>query len=132
MQIRPTDDMVMGFGKESEINTVDKANAWLKSKYDAGAPLYVDYLLEIPIDLECTEEQSKILDELNNARTYKNITNITTDSKAILSLDYAKDQETQNQKMQNEIDEIKQLLSTTQTSALLLDNMQTDIESEVK
>lgn len=92
--IRPTDDMVMGFGKESEINTVDKANAWLKAKYDAGAPLYVDYLLETPIDLECTEEQSKILDELNNARTYKNITNITTDSKAILSLDYAKDLET--------------------------------------
>ena len=92
--IRPTDDMVMGFGKESEINTVDKANAWLKAKYDAGAPLYVDYLLETPIDIECTEEQSKILDELNNARTYKNVTNITTDSKAILSLDYAKDLET--------------------------------------
>lgn len=130
--IRPSDDMVMGFGKESEINTVDKANAWLKAKYDAGAPLYVDYLLETPIDIECTEEQNEILDELNNARTYKNVTNITTDSKAILSLDYAKDQETQNQKMQNEIDEIKQLLSTTQTSALLLDNMQNDIESEVE
>lgn len=92
--IRPTDDMVMGFGKESEINAVDKANAWLKAKYDAGAPLYVDYLLEIPIDLECTEEQSKILDELNNARTYKNVTNITTDSKAIIDLDYVKDLET--------------------------------------
>lgn len=92
--IRPSDDMVMGFGKESEINTVDKANAWLKAKYDAGVPLYVDYLLETPIDIECTEEQSKILDELNNARTYKNVTNITTDSKAILSLDYAKDLET--------------------------------------
>ena len=100
--------------------------------YLAANETYVDYPLETPIDLECTEEQSKILDELNNARTYKNVTNITTDSKAILSLDYVKDQETQNQKMQNEIDEIKQLLSTTQTSALLLDNMQTDIESEVK
>lgn len=100
--------------------------------YLAANETYVDYPLETPIDLECTEEQSKILDELNNARTYKNVTNITTDSKAILSLDYVKDQETQNQKMQNEIDEIKQLLSTTQTSALLLDNMQTDIESEVE
>lgn len=100
--------------------------------YLAANETYVDYPLETPIDLECTEEQSKILDELNNARTYKNVTNITTDSKAILSLDYAKDQETQNQKMQNEIDEIKQLLSTTQTSALLLDNMQNDIESEVE
>lgn len=103
----------------------------LKS-YLAANETYVDYPLETPIDIECTEEQSKILDELTNARTYKNVTNITTDSKAILSLDYVKDQETQNNKMQNEIDEIKQLLSTTQTSALLLDNMQTDIESEVE
>ena len=62
--------------------------------YLAANETYVDYPLEIPIDLECTEEQSKILDELNNARTYKNVTNITTDSKAILSLDYAKDLET--------------------------------------
>lgn len=103
----------------------------LKS-YLAANETYVDYPLETPIDIECTEEQSKILDELNNARTYKNVTNITTDSKAILSLDYAKDQETQNQKMQNEIDEIKQLLSTTQTSAMLLDNLQKEVESEVE
>ena len=100
--------------------------------YLAANETYVDYPLEIPIDLECTEEQSKILDELNNARTYKNVTNITTDSKAILSLDYVKDQETQNNKMQNEIDEIKQLLSTTQTSAMLLDNLQKEVESEVE
>lgn len=59
----------------------------LKS-YLAANETYVDYPLETPIDIECTEEQSKILDELNNARTYKNVTNITTDSKAILSLDY--------------------------------------------
>lgn len=103
----------------------------LKS-YLAANETYVDYPLETPIDIECTEEQSKILDELNNARTYKNVTNITTDSKAILSLDYVKDQETQNQKMQNEIDEIKQLLSTTQTSAMLLDNLQKEVESEVE
>lgn len=62
--------------------------------YLAANETYVDYPLETPIDLECTEEQSKILDELNNARTYKNVTNITTDSKAILSLDYVKDLET--------------------------------------
>lgn len=104
----------------------------IKAKYDEGIPVYVDYVSITPTDIECTEEQSQILDELNNARTYKNVTNITTDSKAILDLDYAKDPETQNQKMQNEIDEIKQLLSTTQTSALLLDNLQKEVESEVE
>lgn len=104
----------------------------IKAKYDEGIPVYVDYVSITPTDIECTEEQSQMLDELNNARTYKNVTNITTDSKAIIDLDYVKDQETQNQKMQNEIDEIKQLLSTTQTSAMLLDNLQKEVESEVE
>lgn len=66
----------------------------IKAKYDTGTPIYTDIVLQEPQDIECTEEQSKILDELNNARTYKNVTNITTNSKAILSLDYAKDLET--------------------------------------
>lgn len=113
-------------------NSVEGLKAYLKSQYDAGTPVVVYYQLATPTRIKFTDEQKAVAKELNNARTYKNVTNITTDSKAILSLDYAKDQETQNQKMQNEIDEIKQLLSTTQTSALLLDNMQTDIESEVK
>lgn len=113
-------------------SSVNEWKAYLKSQYDAGTPVVVYYQLATPKRLKFTDEQKAVAKELNNARTYKNVTNITTDSKAILSLDYVKDQETQNQKMQNEIDEIKQLLSTTQTSALLLDNMQTDIESEVK
>lgn len=113
-------------------SSVNEWKAYLKSQYDAGTPVVVYYQLATPKRLKFTDEQKAVAKELNNARTYKNVTNITTDSKAILSLDYAKDLETQNQKMQNEIDEIKQLLSTTQTSALLLDNMQTDIESEVE
>lgn len=112
--------------------SLTEANEWLVKLNDNGNPFYIDYVLAEPLDIECTEEQSNILDELSNARTYKNVTNITTDSKAILDLDYAKDQETQNQKMQNEIDEIKQLLSTTQTSAMLLDNLQKEVESEVE
>lgn len=63
-------------------------------KYLAENETYVDYPLEVPLDIECTSEQSAVLEKLNNARTYKNVTNITTDSKAILSLDYAKDLET--------------------------------------
>ena len=112
--------------------TLEEFKTYLSEQYSAGASVYFDYIAETPLDIECTEEQNEILDELNNARTYKNVTNITTDSKAILSLDYVKDQETQNQKMQNEIDEIKQLLSTTQTSAMLLDNLQKEVESEVE
>ena len=113
-------------------STLEEFKAYLKSQYDAGTPVVVYYKLATPTRLKFTDEQKSVAKELNNARTYKNVTNITTDSKAILDLDYVKDQETQNQKMQNEIDEIKQLLSTTQTSALLLDNLQKEVESEVE
>ena len=83
-----------------DITTLEDFKAWLQHQYNAGTPVYVDYVLETPLDIECTEEQSNILDELNNARTYKNVTNITTDSKAILDLDYAKDLETLLNNMQ--------------------------------
>lgn len=68
--------------------------AYLKSQYDAETPVIVYYKLQTPTRLKFTEEQKAVAKELNNARTYKNVTNITTDSKAILSLDYAKDLET--------------------------------------
>lgn len=74
--------------------TLEEFKTYLSEQYSAGASVYFDYIAETPLDIECTEEQNEILDELNNARTYKNVTNITTDSKAILSLDYAKDLET--------------------------------------
>ena len=54
---------------------------WLSEQYNAGTPLYVDYILKTPLDIECTEEQSRILDELNNARTYKNVTHIYSTDK---------------------------------------------------
>lgn len=86
--------------------------------------------------LECTEAQSKVLDEIyNKAHTYKNITNISAESSEvnpIINVKYLKDTEIEHNKLQSQIDEIKQLLSTTQTSSLLLNNLQTDLESEVE
>lgn len=85
--------------------------------------------------LECTEAQSKVLDEIyNKIHTYKNITNISAESSEvnpIVSLKYLKDVEAEHNKLQAQIDEIKELLSTTETSSLLLDNIQKDLESEV-
>lgn len=119
-------------GSNSTITTLEEWKNKLSEMYNSGQPLVLYFQLRTPIRQKFTDEQKAVAKELNNARTYKNVTNITTDSKAILSLDYVKDQETQNQKMQNEIDEIKQLLSTTQTSAMLLDNLQKEVESEVE
>lgn len=67
---------------------------WLKSQYDAGTPVTIYYKIATPTKLPFTDEQKAVAKELNNARTYKNVTNITTDSIAILDLDYAKDLET--------------------------------------
>lgn len=123
--------LVVGISRDIA-NDITAFKTWLKTQYDAGTPVVFYYKLATPTHLKFTDEQKTIAKELHNARTYKNVTNITTDSKAILDLDYVKDSEIERNKMQNEIDEIKQLLSTTQTSALLLDNLQKDVESEVE
>lgn len=80
--------------RNDDITTVTAFKANLKSQYDAGTPVMIYYKLQTPTRLKFTDEQKTAAKELNNARTYKNVTNITTDSKAILSLDYAKDLET--------------------------------------
>lgn len=73
----------------SNINTVEKLKAQLAEN---NMKIYAK--LATPQRIAFTDEQKAVAKELNNARTYKNVTNITTDSKAILSLDYAKDLET--------------------------------------
>lgn len=111
--------------------TVNGFKEYLKQKYESGTPIIIYYKLAEAIDLELTEEQKAIRD--TKLYTYKNITNIAvSDELASIDVEYKKDLETEHNKLQNEIDEIKQLLSTTQTSALLLDNLQKEVESEVE
>lgn len=85
--------------------------------------------------LLCTPEQTKVLEELDNFQTYKPVTNITTDSIAKLKLKYIADTKTyidnKTSNLEQQVNTINQLLSTTRTSAKLLDNLQSDIESEV-
>lgn len=121
----------IGFGLESSIDTLDKANEKLKELYDAGTPIIIYYKLAEAIDLELTSEQKAIRD--TKLYTYKNITNIDiSDELASIDVEYKKNPATEHDDLQNQIDEIKQLISTTQTSALLLDNLQKDVESEVE
>lgn len=113
------------------IKTKEDFKAWLKSKYDEGDPVIVYYKLATPANLELTAEQKAIRD--TKLYTYKNITNIdVSDELASIDVDYKKDPTTEHDDLQNQIDEIKQLISTTQTSALLLDNLQKDVETEVE
>lgn len=128
----PFEDIEKNFGEELTINNYSQA---FRKYINDNGPFKIYYLLEEPELVECTEAQNKVLDEIyNKAHTYKNITNISAESAEVnptLNIKYLKDAETEHNKLQAQIDEIKQLLSTTETSAMLLNNMQTDLESEV-
>ena len=114
---------------------IDDFKAYLKSKYDSGNPVEIYYQLETPVELDFTDRQKLIAKQIKSeAHTYKNITNISAESSEvnpIICLKYLKDTETEHNKLQAQIDEIKELLSSTETSSLLLDNIQKDLESEV-
>lgn len=111
--------------------TVEEWKAYLKQQYEAGTPVTIYYKLATPVNLELTEGQKTVKEQ--KLYTYKNITNIAvSDELASIDVEYKKDLETEHNKLQNQINEIKQLLSTTETSVLLLDNLQKDVEMEVE
>ena len=91
--------------KSTKFSSLSEFKTYLQNQYEEGTPVIVYYKLAEPINLELTDEQKVVAKELNNARTYKNVTNIysTDEISPILSLDYAKDQEIQNQKMQKSV-----------------------------
>ena len=47
-----------------------------RSQYNSGKPVYVDYILAEPNNIECTSEQVEKLNKLENAKTYKGVTHI--------------------------------------------------------
>ena len=117
--------------KYLNISTVEDFKTWLKTKHNEGNSVIIYYKQATPVDLELTEEQKAIREQ--KLYTYKNITNIAvSDELASIDVNYKKDPTTEHDELQNQIDEIKQLISTTETSALLLDNLQKDVESEVE
>lgn len=62
----------------------------LAEEYANGTPVKVYYVLKEPEMLECTEEQSKILDEIEDElHTYKNVTTISSDDEISLKFNIA-------------------------------------------
>lgn len=81
----------------SEIDTVEKLKTWLATLYTNGTPVYVDYVLEEPLDIECTEEQTEILNQIYiKAKSYKGVTHIYSTDKisSYKEVTYKKDIET--------------------------------------
>jgi len=120
--------------KNDIASTVEEIKAYLAQQKTAGTPVTVEYPLSEEEVEAYTEEQQTQRDQLQNAKTYKTVTNVFTDN-AEVEMNYIADTKTY---VDNEINSIKEqlntineLLSTTTTSAMLLDNMQSDLESEV-
>ena len=89
---------------------------------------------------DCTEQQSAVLDKLYKLQLEKGTNNIFIESEngvtAELQLTYMQDrkmlEEAKEKEFNDRLTAVENLLSTTATSAMLLDNLQTDLESEVK
>ncbi len=76
----------------SGISSLDELKTYLQQN-----KTYLDFLLQTPTDIECTEEQNKILDKIENeAKTYKNITHVYSIDKVSSNAEitYKKDLET--------------------------------------
>ena len=112
-------------------------NSWktyLANQKTAGTPVTIEYPLAEETIEAYTTEQQEAYNQLQNAKTYKLVTNVFTEN-AELEMEYIADTKTyidnKVNNMQNQLNTINELLSTTNTSALLLNNLQTDLESEV-
>ena len=118
----------------SEFPTIEAFKTWLVEKKTAETPVVVEYELAEEEIEPYTPEQQEAYNKLQNVLSYKTVTNVFTDT-ALLEFKYVADTETwvinEIKPLKEQISTINELLSTTGTSALLLDNMQTDLESEV-
>lgn len=114
--------------------TLDEFKDWLNKCENAGRPVILEYELAEEEIIPYTPEQQAVIDKI--LYTYKNVTNISVDDElATLDITYKKDIETMFNNQANECNErlsnIENLLNTTETSALLLDNLEDDLEKEV-
>ena len=79
----------------NEKNTAEEFKQMLADKYNAGNPVYFYYKTATPTKLACTEEQSAVLEELNNMDLFEGVNNIiTAEDIALLKLKYALDVKT--------------------------------------
>lgn len=117
-------------------STVEQFKAFLIERYNTGNPVYVWYKLATPTKLPCTPEQVEVLEQLYNMPTYRPVTNVfTQEDLANLKLNYVADSkiyvDNRINNLTNQVNTINELLSATETSSILLSNLQKDLESEV-
>ena len=72
---------------------VESFKSYLAQQYSTGTPVELEYELAEPETVAYTETQKTAKAEIDKLKTYKGVTYITTDSKAILDVSYKKDLE---------------------------------------
>lgn len=123
LELYDLNNIRVGLTRNSEIQTEDAFNEWLTTHN-----LEVYYALATPelIDLGQLPELLKTFNGINNIWAETNLGNTE------IEIEYVQDVKKLLKKQDARLDNIEALLSTTETSALLLDNMQNDLEKEVK
>lgn len=123
LELYDLNNIRVGLTRKSEIQTEDAFNEWLTTHN-----LEVYYALATPelIDLGQLPELLKTFNGINNIWAETNLGNTE------IEIEYVQDVKKLLEKQNARLDSIEALLSTTETSALLLDNMQNDLESEVE
>lgn len=124
------------FIDKSIANTIEGMKTWLANQKTAGTPVIIEFNLAEEETENFTEDQKTAFEQLQNCDMYKPITNIITeDNMALIEANYIADTKTyidnKTANMQKQLNIINELLSTTSTSAKLLDNLKSDLEREV-
>ena len=104
----------------NEITTVEQLKAWLD---DHNVTVYY----------ELAEPTTSSLGQLTNFKTFASVNHFFLEANLATNFEikYAQDLQKVISKQQEEIDELKMLLSSTATSAMLLDNYANDLVEEV-
>lgn len=117
-----------------DFNTVEEVKNKLKELYDSNNSVKIYYILSDPETFELTEEQKQQLDKF---KLFDGANNILIEN-GRLSFKYNKsiskvlsEKDDRINDLQNQIDEIKALLNTTNTASFLAENLAIDNESEV-
>lgn len=123
LELYDLNNIRVGLTRKSEIQTEDAFNEWLTTHN-----LEVYYALATPelIDLGQLPELLKTFNGINNIWAETNLGNTE------IEVEYVQDVKKLLEQQNARLDNIEALLSTTETSALLLDNMQNDLEKEVE
>lgn len=86
----------VGVGLNSEYNTLELFKQKLQELNAAGTPVKMYYILATPELIECTSEQTQVLEQIVKDGTYKEVTHFytTEDLKPTIEVKYYKDLET--------------------------------------